>query len=164
MRKHQFAARERAPRQHGQFGLGTSMAASENGSRSMSGYTPVEQANLKLVRTVYDEVLEPLDPARVDRYFRADYIQHSPMAETGAEGLMAFLAWAKLVSPDAHHEVKRMFADGDHVIAHVHVVITPGTPGVAVIDIFRIEEGLIAEHWDASQELNGHSANANGVF
>jgi predicted SnoaL-like aldol condensation-catalyzing enzyme len=164
MRKHQFAARERAPRQHGQLRFGTRTAASENGGGIMSGYTLVEQANLMLVRTVYDEVLEPLDPAQVDRYFRADYIQHSPMAETGAEGLKAFLAWAKLVSPDAHHDVKRMFADGDHVIAHVHVVITPGTPGVAVIDIFRIQEGLIAEHWDASQELNGHSANSNGAF
>ena len=130
----------------------------------MSGYTPVELANLALVRRVYDEVLEPLDPGQVDRYFRSDYIQHSPMAETGAAGLKAFLAWAKSVSPDAHHDVKRMFADGDHVIAHVHVVISPGTHGVAVIDIFRVQDGLIAEHWDASQELTGRSANNNGVF
>ena len=130
----------------------------------MKDYTPVERANLALVRTVYDEVLEPLDPAQVDRYFRPDYIQHSPMAETGAAGLKAFLVWAKSVSPDAHHHVKRMFADGDHVIAHVHVVITPGTPGVAVVDIFRVQDGLIAEHWDASQELTGRSANDNGVF
>jgi len=130
----------------------------------MKIYSPVEQANLALVRNVYDQVLEPLDPAQVDRHFRVDYIQHSPMAETGAAGLKAFLAWAKSVSPNAHHEVKRMFADGDHVIAHVHVVITPGTPGVAVIDIFRVQDGLIAEHWDASQELTGRSANDNGVF
>jgi predicted SnoaL-like aldol condensation-catalyzing enzyme len=134
------------------------------GASGVKEYTPIERANLALVRTVYDEVLEPLDPAHVDRYFRPDYIQHSPMAETGAAGLKAFLVWAKSVSPDAHHDVKRMFGDGDHVIAHVHVVITPGTPGVAVIDIFRVQDGLIAEHWDASQELTGRSANNNGVF
>jgi Uncharacterized protein conserved in bacteria len=134
------------------------------GASGVNDYTPIERANLALVRTVYLEVLEPLDSSQVDRYFRPDYIQHSPMAETGAAGLKAFLNWARSVSPDAQHFVKRMFADGDYVIAHVHVVITPGTPGVAVVDIFRIQDGLIAEHWDASQELTGRSANTNGVF
>jgi predicted SnoaL-like aldol condensation-catalyzing enzyme len=42
---------------------------------------------------------------------------------------------------------------------------SPGTAGLAVIDIFRIQDGLIAEHWDAAQDLSGVvSANANGVF
>ncbi|MPT47118.1 MAG: hypothetical protein E2598_01705 [Sphingobium sp.] len=125
---------------------------------------PQEEANLRTVRAVYDEVLEPLDSTQVDKWFRQDYIQHSPMAETGADGLKCFLNWAKAQSPDAHHDVKRMFADGDYVIAHVHVVIEPGTAGNAVIDIFRLEDGLIAEHWDASQPVPAQSANNNGVF
>lgn len=124
----------------------------------------VEEANLRLVRAVYDEVLEPLDAAQVDHYFTPGYIQHSPMAQTGAQGLKDFLGWARSVSPDAHHYVKRMFADGDHVIAHVHVVIEPGTRGNAVIDIFRIEDGRIAEHWDAMQAVPEQSANVNGMF
>lgn len=132
--------------------------------RPTGSYSATEGANLRLVRAVYDEVLEPLDPARVDRYFTPDYIQHNPLAATGAQGLKDFLTWARGTSPDAHHDVKRMFADGDHVIAHVHVVIEPGTPGNAVIDIFRIEDGRIAEHWDAMQPISGSSANANGIF
>ena len=132
--------------------------------RRTRAYSATEQANLHLVRAVYDDVLEPLDPARVDPYFAPDYIQHNPLARTGAQGLKEFLAWARATSPDAHHEVKRMFADGDHVIAHVHVVIEPGTPGNAVIDIFRIEDGRIAEHWDAMQPISGTSANDNGIF
>jgi predicted SnoaL-like aldol condensation-catalyzing enzyme len=127
-------------------------------------YSATEKANLRLVRAVYDEVLEPLDPDRVDRYFAPDYVQHNPLAATGAQGLKDFLTWARETSPDAHHDVKRMFADGDHVIAHVHVVIEPGTPGNAVIDIFRIEEGRIAEHWDAMQPISESSANDNGIF
>ncbi len=130
----------------------------------MANHSPTERANLAVVRAVYDEVLEPLDSAMVDRYFRPDYIQHSPMAETGADGLKRFLDWAKSTAPDAHHEVKRVFADGDYVVAHVHVVITPGTLGNVAIDIFRIEDGLVAEHWDATQEITGQSANKNGVF
>jgi len=130
----------------------------------MSGYSALEAANLALVRKVYDEVLEPLDASAVDRYFTPGYIQHSPMARSGAQGLKDFLDWARGTSPEAHHDVKRMFADGDHVIAHVHVVIEPGTPGNAVIDIFRIEDGRIAEHWDASQPVPDQPDNSNGMF
>ena len=129
-----------------------------------ASHSPLEQANLALVRRVYAEVLGPIDSGGVDRLFRPDYIQHSPMAESGAKGLKDFLDWAKRASPGATHEVKRMFADGDHVIAHVHVVIVPGTPGNAVIDIFRIEGGLVAEHWDASQPGDPNPRNDNGVF
>lgn len=128
------------------------------------GRTAQELANLKLVQDVYDHVLEPLDASSVDRYFAPGYIQHSPLAETGAQGLKDFLVWARAASSDCHHCVKRMFADGDHVIAHVHVVIEPGTRGNAVIDIFRIEDGRIAEHWDAMQAVPEQSANSNGMF
>lgn len=123
-----------------------------------------EEANLALVRRVYAECLGPIDSGAVSGLFREDYIQHSPLAETGAQGLRDFLDWAKGASPGATHEVKRMFADGDHVIAHVHVVIVPGTPGNSVIDIFRIENGKVAEHWDASQPIDPNPKNGNGVF
>lgn len=127
-------------------------------------HTTEEQANLDLVAAVYREVLCPLDGDAVERYFRDDYIQHNPMAETGAQGLARFLRWARATSPGATHEVKRMFADGDHVIAHVHVVVEPGTAGNAVVDIFRIQDGLVAEHWDAAQPIAETAANSNGVF
>ncbi len=127
-------------------------------------YTAAEEANLALVRKVYELVLKPLDSARVDEFFAPGYIQHNPMAESGAQGLKDFLDWARSTSPDAEHRVKRMFADGDHVIAHVHVIINPGERGNAVIDIFRIENGRIAEHWDAAQPVPADSANANGMF
>jgi len=130
----------------------------------MSTYSAVEIHNLALVRKVYEEVLGPLDSTAVDRYFAPGYIQHNPMAATGSQGLKDFLDWAKAASPDAVHDVKRIFADGDHVIAHVHVVIEPGSLGHAVVDIFRIENGLVAEHWDAMQPVPAQSANANGVF
>jgi predicted SnoaL-like aldol condensation-catalyzing enzyme len=60
--------------------------------------------------------------------------------------------------------VKRVFVDGDYVIAHVHVIINVGEPGNAVVDIFRVANGRIAEHWDVAQEVPVQSANANGMF
>jgi predicted SnoaL-like aldol condensation-catalyzing enzyme len=127
-------------------------------------YSSLEQANLQLVLDVYEHVLKPLDSSRVVDFFAADYIQHNPMARTGAEGLKAFLDWARKTSPDAEHHVKRIFARDDHVIAHVHVIINPGERGNAVVDIFRIANGRIAEHWDVAQAVPAESANTNGMF
>ncbi|MGH8150301.1 MAG: nuclear transport factor 2 family protein [Steroidobacteraceae bacterium] len=126
--------------------------------------TSHEEANRRLILDVYEKVLGPLDASRVDDYFAPDYIQHSPLAASGAKGLKAFLDWARANSPAATHHVKRVFVDGDHVIAHVHVVIHPGDRGRAVVDIFRIAGGKVAEHWDAAQEIPVQSANANGMF
>jgi predicted SnoaL-like aldol condensation-catalyzing enzyme len=127
-------------------------------------YTAREEANRRLVLDVYEYVLKPLDSSRVDDFFTPGYIQHNPMAETGAQGLKAFLDWARATSPQAEHHVKRIFVDGDFVIGHVHVIINPGERGNAVVDIFRIENGRIAEHWDAAQPVPEKAANQNGMF
>jgi predicted SnoaL-like aldol condensation-catalyzing enzyme len=50
------------------------------------------------------------------------------------------------------------------VVEHTHVTIEPGTRGNAVIDIFRVQDGLIAEHWDVIQEVPAESRNDNGMF
>ena len=126
-----------------------------------------EGANLQLVLDVYEHVLKPLDSSRVDDFFAPGYIQHNPMAETGSDGLRRFLDWARSTTPNVQHHVKRVFVDGDHVIAHVHVIIDgddPADRGNAVVDIFRIESGRVAEHWDAAQAVPEQCANTNGVF
>ena len=124
----------------------------------------VEEANRRLVANMYERVLKPLDSSRVDEFFARDYVQHNPLAATGAQGLKDFLDWARARAPAAEHRVKRMFVDGDYVIAHVHVIINPGDLGNAVVDIFRVAQGRIAEHWDVAQEVPTESANANGMF
>jgi predicted SnoaL-like aldol condensation-catalyzing enzyme len=127
-------------------------------------YTPQEEENRRLVLGVYAHVLIPIDSSRVDEFFAPDYIQHSPLARTGATGLKAFLDWAREHTPHAEHRIRRVFADGDHVVAHVHVIIHPGERGNAVVDIFRIQGGRIVEHWDVAQPVPADSANSNGMF
>ena len=123
-----------------------------------------EQRNHDLVMGLFAEVLNPLDSSAVDRFIASDYIQHSQLAEPGRDALKTFLNLAKSQSPDAVHDVKRSFTDGDHVIVHYHVRRTPDDPGLAVIDIFRIENGLIAEHWDVLQDVPTQSPNPNSMF
>ncbi len=57
-----------------------------------------------------------------------------------------------------------MFAGGDYVILHVHAVREPGTRGNAIIDIFKLENGKIVEHWDVVQPIPEKAANENGIF
>ena len=123
-----------------------------------------EEANLRLVRRVYDEVLGPIDAGPVDDIFTPSYIQHNPNVDTGAEALKAMLVRAKDRYPGAEHRVKRMIASGDLVACHVHVIFTPGERGLAVVDIFRIEDGKVAEHWDVAQPIPETMAHGNGMF
>ena len=115
--------------------------------------TAEEEANLKHVLTMFEHVLNPMDSAAVDRFISPDYIQHNQLAEPGREGLKRFLDTIRAETPDAVHDVKRAFVDGDHVTVHYHVRRWPGDNGWAVIDIFRLENGLIAEHWDVMQDV-----------
>jgi predicted SnoaL-like aldol condensation-catalyzing enzyme len=126
--------------------------------------TSEEQANHDHVIAMYSAVLMALDSSRVDDYIAPDYIQHSSLAEPGVQALKDWLDARKADSPDAVQTIHRSFADGDHVIVHVHVVRWPGDPGIAVVDIFRMEGGLIKEHWDVLQDIPTDPVNSNGMF
>lgn len=126
--------------------------------------TALEQANLELVLAMFAHVLNPMDPEAVDRFIAEDYIQHNQAAEPGREGLKRFLAMIREQTPEAVHDIKRAFVDGDHVIVHYHVRRWPGDNGWAVIDIFRIEDGMIAEHWDAMQDVVENGPNPISPF
>ena len=128
----------------------------------MTTRTSQEKANLRLVARIYKEVLGPIDSGAVDALFDPGYIQHNPGAATGSQGLKDMLDRAKIKYPKAEHRVKRMLVDGDLVAAHVHVIFHPGDEGFAVVDIFRIAHGKIAEHWDVMQPITGSSKNNNG--
>jgi hypothetical protein len=66
--------------------------------------------------------------------------------------------------PELRAEVKNIVAEGDFVMAHVHGVRVPGQPGTAIVDILRLEDGRIVEHWDVMQPIPDESANPNGMF
>ncbi len=126
--------------------------------------TATEQANLDLVLAMYHDVLMPMNSARVDDYISPDYLQHSSLAEPGVAALKAFLDFVKGQSPDATHNIKRSMVDGDHVMIHHHVIRFAGDPGMAVVDIFRVEGGLIVEHWDVLQDVPENPVNTIGMF
>lgn len=126
--------------------------------------TTDEQRNLDLVLAMYRDVLVPLDSSQVDRYIAPDYVQHSSLAPPGREALKEFLDVVRRQSPEAVTHVKRSFVDGDHVICHTHVMRHPGDPGLAVVDIFRVANGMVAEHWDVLMEVPLNPVNTLPIF
>jgi len=126
--------------------------------------TPQEKANLALVLGMFEHVLNPMDSSAVDRFISPDYIQHNQSVEPGVASLKAFLDMIKGQTPEAVHDVKRAFVDGDHVTVHYHVRRWQGDLGWAVIDLFRVEDGLIVEHWDVMQDVIEGGPNPNSPF
>ncbi len=124
----------------------------------------VQEENKKLVVDFYEKAINQKDFEAASKYLGPRYIQHNQRAADGAEGLKNFLAFLKEKYPKSHSEIKRVFADGDFVILHVHAVRDPGTRGMAVVDIFRLENGKVVEHWDVHEDMIDKPANSNGVF
>jgi len=123
-----------------------------------------EQQNLDLVLAMYRDVLIPFDSSAVDRYISPDYVQHSSLAPPGREALKEFLDFIRGQSPGAETHIKRSFVDGDHVICHTHVIRHRGDPGLAVVDIFRLEGQMIVEHWDVLMEVPAKPVNPLSMF
>jgi predicted SnoaL-like aldol condensation-catalyzing enzyme len=66
--------------------------------------------------------------------------------------------------PESKGEIKRVIAEGDLVAIHNHVTSNPTDRGRAVVDIFRLENGRVVEHWDVVQDVPEKSANTNTMF
>jgi len=92
------------------------------------------------------------------------YKQHNPLVEDGEEGVRKFAAWIRENRPKARAEIKRVFADGDFVILHVYWSGLFGERGEAVVDIFRLEDGKVVEHWDVIQSIPEKASNNNTMF
>jgi predicted SnoaL-like aldol condensation-catalyzing enzyme len=122
------------------------------------------EANKKTVLEFYEAGLNKKDFDAASKYFGPKYIQHNPGAPDGIEGFKTFVNFLKEKFPQSHSEIRRVFADGDHVILHVHAVREPGTRGRAIVDIFRLENGKIVEHWDVAQDIPEKMPHSNGMF
>lgn len=122
------------------------------------------ETNNKIVIDFYDKALNQKDFKAAAKYFGPHYIQHNPSAPDGIEGLKGLVTFLKEKFPNSRSEIKRAWAEGDYVILHVHSVREPGQRGRAIVDIFRLENGKIVEHWDVIQDIPEKAANNNGMF
>ncbi|AUC44050.1 nuclear transport factor 2 family protein [Dickeya solani] len=123
-----------------------------------------EEKNRALVVEFYTEVLGNRRVDLADKYLSVDYIQHNPYAATGREAFVAFFRELFSRYPQSEHRIIRTATDGDLVYLHVFARNDPTERGRAVMDILRVDNGKIVEHWDVVQPIPETSANANGMF
>ena len=123
-----------------------------------------EEANRKAVLAFYEKGLNQKDVDAALAYVGNRYVQHNPGAADGPDGFRKFIAFLREKFPNSHSEIKQSFVDGDYVIVHVHAVREPGTRGNAIVDIFKLENGKIVEHWDVVQPIPDNPANNNTMF
>ena len=98
------------------------------------------------------------DPRVVERYFASDYIQRNPAIPNGPKAIAEFIA---NLSKDFSYEPGMAVAEGNLVMVHGRYVGFGPKPMIAV-DIFRVANGKVAEHWDVLQEEVPDSATASG--
>ncbi|MFE3603392.1 nuclear transport factor 2 family protein [Streptomyces sp. NPDC059142] len=125
----------------------------------MTGSTTTDQAqrNTEIVLTAMRELFTEKDISALDRYWAEPYVQHSPQMPSGLDTLRAAV-------PDLEGfswEPKRIAAQGDLVFAHSIVHGWAPNP-VVIVDIFRLEDGRIVEHWDVIQDLVPPEATVSG--
>jgi len=123
-----------------------------------------QEANRQTVLAFYEKGLNQKDADAALQYVGNRYVQHNPTAADGPEGFRKFIAFLREKFPNSKSEIKRSFVDGDYVILHVNAVREPGTRGSAIVDIFKLENGKIVEHWDVVQPVPETAANKNGMF
>ena len=123
------------------------------------------EANKRIVREWHDLIIRQRKPEEAAaKYLGPQYRQHNPSAADGAEAFVGFMKWLAQTHPDFRSESIRIIAEGDYVVEHSHLILKPGDRGLAVVDIFRLEDGKIVEHWDVVQEVPETSANNNTMF
>ena len=123
------------------------------------------EMNKKMVRDFYELAFNKRkvkDAAAM--YLGKTYRQHNPMGGDGPQAFVEAVGGWIATMPNMKVEIKRVLADGDLVAIHSHLIPEPGARGSAVMDIFRVENGKLVEHWDAMQEVPERSANRNTMF
>lgn len=123
-----------------------------------------EEANRKTVLAFYEKGLNQKDADAALAYVGDRYVQHNPNAADGPDGFRKFIGFLRDKFPNSHSEIKRSFVDVDYVILHVHAVREPGSRGNAIVDIFKLENGKVVEHWDVVQPIPENPANNNTMF
>jgi predicted SnoaL-like aldol condensation-catalyzing enzyme len=121
-------------------------------------------ANKELVLAFYRKMIGEKDPEAARAFMGETYTQHSPYAKDGFEGVAEFARTFKRDFPNHHYEVKRVIAEGEFVVLHLHGKAGPNPYGEAVVDIFRVRNGRVIEHWDVIQPLPEAYENPNTPF
>lgn len=123
------------------------------------------QSPKEVVLEFYKLALEQFDPKDAfERYATPDFVEHSADIAGTRQAAIAYLEGLIRRFPAPKWEIVRSAAEGDLVFLHVHVTPAPGERGVAIVEVFRVQNGKIVEHWDVLQHVPEKAVNTNSMF
>ena len=123
------------------------------------------QANKALVTKAYQELFGNADLTALDRYWADEYIQHNPSMTDGRDAVKTFLESLGILTwPTQQVKFERVIAEGDLVMVQTAQPASGTSPGTVIADIFRVENGKIAEHWDVIQQIPADATNPRTMY
>ena len=109
----------------------------------------IESKNKALVLKAFDTLFNKRDYAAAEKFWSPDYIQHSAHIAPGREGLFDLV---KSLPPTLKYEPGTIVAEGNLVMVHGRFSSFGLPVNWIAVDIVRIENGILVEHWDVIQD------------
>jgi predicted SnoaL-like aldol condensation-catalyzing enzyme len=133
------------------------------GTIETQAQTKQTEKNKQLVTTAYQRIFGKLDTTAVDEFMSKDFLQHNPTIADGQDGVKALVKMlASQGVPKQKIEFKHVIAEGDIVILHSRYEMAGKE--MRFIDIYRVQNNKIVEHWDAMMKMPEQRANSNSMF
>jgi predicted SnoaL-like aldol condensation-catalyzing enzyme len=120
--------------------------------------------NKSIIRDFYRRAVGQGDIAFAETILADDYLQHSPALKPGKAGVLEALQYLKQMPKPANPSKPflRLIAEGEYVVANLR--FDWGGKSRVVVDLFRLRDGIIAEHWDAVQDQPETTVNGNAMM
>src|SRR5579862_9030416 len=109
----------------------------------------IEEKNKELVLKAFDTLFNKRDYAAAERYWSPNYIQHSAHIPPGRDGLFGLV---KNAPRTMKYENGSILAEGNFLMLHGRFSDIGQPANWIVVDIVRLEDGILAEHWDVIQD------------
>lgn len=109
--------------------------------------------NTEVVLAMYEEFFNGHDVNAALKYVKEDYIQHNPGPGQGRANLMSAFGEKFRTNPDFHLNIQFTIAEDDKVAVYLKAVDPQENTTCRVVDLYRLEDGKLAEHWDVLQSV-----------
>ena len=120
----------------------------------------IESKNKALVLEAFETLFNKRDYKAAEKFWSPDYIQHSAHIGPGRKGLFELV---KAASDALHYENGLTVAEGDYVLLHGRYSGIGLPVNWIVVDIVRVENGKLAEHWDVIQDEASKASSKSGL-
>jgi predicted SnoaL-like aldol condensation-catalyzing enzyme len=122
--------------------------------------TVEEQKNTAIVRDAFETLFNQRDYAAAEVFWSPEYLQHSAHIPPGREGLFALV---RGLPATLRHETELIMADGDLVMVRGRFSGLGRQANWIVVDLIRMQDGVLAEHWDVIEDEATRAQSASGL-